>query len=190
MEKSFKNKFISEIENMHESETVEIKKGRNLPDDFWPTYSSFSNTNGGIVILGVEEGDPPKNKNKITGVNNPNKIKDDLFNTLSNKNKVSFNSISEENITILNYESKEIIIINIPETPSNKKPVYLNDKIDQSYLRVGTADIRMNKDQIAEFSRLSSPIGDSRIVDNYDINDLDEMSILSYKRNCFSKVQK
>lgn len=181
MSESFINNFFSEIENLRESENIEIKKGRNLPDDFWPTYSSFSNTHGGIVVLGVEEGDPPKNKNKITGVNNPNKIKDDLFNTLSNKNKVSFNSISEENITILNYESKEIIIINIPETPSNKKPVYLNDKIDQSYLRVGTADRKMNKDQIAEFSRLSSPIGDFRIVDNYDINDLDEMSILSYK---------
>lgn len=181
MSESFINNFFSEIENLRESENIEIKKGRNLPDDFWPTYSSFSNTHGGIVVLGVEEGDPPKNKNKIVGVNNPNKIKDDLLNTLSNKNKVSFNSIFEDNIAILNYDSKEIIIINIPETPSNKKPVYLNDKIDQSYLRVGTADVKMNKDQLAEFNRLASPMGDSQVVDNYDINDLDEISILSYK---------
>lgn len=181
MNETIKNKILAEITNIRESETMEIKKSRNLPDDFWPTYSSFSNTHGGIVILGVDEGDPPVIKNTVVGVNNPNKIKDDLLNTLSNKNKVSFNSLSEDNIMVLNYKSKEVIIIFIPETPLNRKPVYLNDKIDQSYIRVGTADVKMTKSQISEFSRLSSPIGDSQIVSNYDLDDLDEMSILAYK---------
>ena len=44
MNDSFINNFFYEIENIRESENIEIKKGRNLPDDFWPTYSSFSNT--------------------------------------------------------------------------------------------------------------------------------------------------
>lgn len=52
---------IFDLELLRESVDLECKlaAGRDgkgaLPEDFWPTYSSFANTEGGLVLFGVRE---------------------------------------------------------------------------------------------------------------------------------------
>ena len=42
-------KFVAKSENA----AVEFKRARGgVPADFWPSYSSFANTDGGVIILG------------------------------------------------------------------------------------------------------------------------------------------
>jgi len=47
-----------------------------LPEDFWPTYCAFANTNGGVVLLGVKE---KKDIFTLEGIENPGKIRAELF---------------------------------------------------------------------------------------------------------------
>ena len=42
-----------------------------MPADFWPSYSSFANTDGGVIILGVREKD---GKREIEGMADTEKI--------------------------------------------------------------------------------------------------------------------
>ena len=75
------------IEEAQEDNKLEFKKASgDLPKEFWPTYSAFANTAGGVILLGVEENDP---KNIVAGVKNPEKISADVLRILSNKNEDS-----------------------------------------------------------------------------------------------------
>ena len=53
------------LKNIHEKHFFELKKASELPSSFWESYSSFANTVGGWIILGVLEAKP---QNVITGV--------------------------------------------------------------------------------------------------------------------------
>ena len=51
-----KSEEINRLVAKSENAAVEFKRARGgVPADFWPSYSSFANTDGGVIILGVRE---------------------------------------------------------------------------------------------------------------------------------------
>ena len=47
---------ISKLSEYREDNCFEVKKATNgLPHSIWETYSSFANSDGGLIVLGVEE---------------------------------------------------------------------------------------------------------------------------------------
>ena len=61
-----------------ESLELEFKAARGgLPNDVWPTVSAFANTQGGWLLLGVDEKAAPP----IVGVTNPEKMLQQLNTT-------------------------------------------------------------------------------------------------------------
>lgn len=51
-----------------ETNNIEFKKAKDgVPENLYDTFSSFSNTSGGIIIFGVDE----KNNYDICGITNP-----------------------------------------------------------------------------------------------------------------------
>ena len=62
------------IAELKESSEVECKRAKkDLPKDFWETYSAFANTYGGTIFLGLTE--TPNNTFDITGVDDASGIK-------------------------------------------------------------------------------------------------------------------
>lgn len=93
--------FVEELSRLRESVSLECKlaTGRDgkgaLPKDFWPTYSAFANTEGGVVLLGVRQ---KKGRFKVAGIEQPDKLRTELFNHLSNRQKVSANLLTDANV--------------------------------------------------------------------------------------------
>lgn len=167
---------------------IELKKAQELPNAFWETYSSFSNTSGGYVILGVEEGNP---ENNIIGVGNVEKTLSVLWDNVSNKTKVSYRNIENEDVNVIDLdENVRIILIHIKEAPESKKPVYLGDKIENSYIRTGDGDRKVTKDELAAFMRNASAAQDDQIIDNFSIEDLDVDAIISFKEKVNKRYPK
>lgn len=100
--------------NVHEKYYIELKKANELPNAFWESYSAFSNTDGGWIILGVVENKP---QNEITGVGNVDKTIVSLWDQLSNKNKVSYRTIDNTDVNTYEIDGKKVIIVHVKEAP-------------------------------------------------------------------------
>lgn len=174
--------------NVHEKYYVELKKAQELPNAFWETYSSFCNTAGGIIVLGVVEGYP---KNEIYGVGNIAKTLTGLWDQLSNKNKVSFKNLSNEDVTEHKIdENRTIIVISVKEAPEGMKPVYINDKLENTWIRTGDGDRKATKEEIAAFLRNAKPGQDDLVLDNFSIDDLDSDTVLVFKERIHKRYPK
>lgn len=163
---------------IHEKYYIELKKANELPAAFWDSYSAFSNTEGGWIILGVSEGDP---ENEIIGVGNAERIQTVLWDQLSNMTKVSYRTVDNEDVSIHDLDGKKVIIVHVHEAPESKKPVYIGGKLDQAWVRTGDGDRKATKDDIASFMRNAQPGQDNLPAENFTMDDLDLDSVLSFK---------
>lgn len=173
------DELVNMLKHSHEKHFIEFKQATNLPKSFWETYSSFCNTSGGVIVLGVEESKP---ENVIVGVGNADKIITELWDLLSNPNKVNYNNLTNEDvISVPIDQSKVVIIVNVSEAPENMKPVYLEGKIQNTYIRTGDGDRKAKQTEINSMLRNAQPVQDSLLIDNYTIDDLDPISVVEYK---------
>lgn len=178
--------FINNLEA--ENQDIECKQcKRILPKDLWSTYSAFANTHGGKIILGITEiKNIEKNKFEITGVENPTKVCDDFWTCISNTNKVNYNLLSNNDVQIKKIEDKSIIIINVPEATHQQKPIYLNNVLTNTYIRLNSADVKVNIEQLQILLRNRNLAQDVGLLKNYTIErDLDLLSIQKYRQHIF-----
>lgn len=102
---------IQNILTQGERVTIECKKAqRSVPDSLWDTYSAFANTYGGSILLGVYE-DMTENdlakRFEIIGVEDADKIRKDLWNTINSKEKVNINLLRDEDVQTIDVDSKK-----------------------------------------------------------------------------------
>lgn len=124
------NELMKELQ-YGESIEVECKKASNsLPKSVWETYSSFANTNGGTIYLGIDE--PKNNRFEIMGVDCPEKIIKDFWDTISS-DKVSSNILLEKDVRKECVDGKYVVIIHVPRADYKHRPVYINGNLVLAY---------------------------------------------------------
>ncbi len=171
------------------AETVELEcklahgqdgKG-DLPKDFWPTYSAFANTYGGVVLLGVRE---RSGQFTVAGLANIEKVRTDLFNTLNNPAKVSVNLLTDQDVIIRELEGKQILEVRIPPASRKQKPVFLNGQpMGNTYRRLHEGDRRCDEESVRRmFAEQVEDSRDERILSHYDFSDIDPDSLRIYRQ--------
>lgn len=164
-----------------ENNNLEYKKAESqLPTSFWETYSAFANTDGGTIVLGIDENNK---ENQIQGVKNPIKIRDDIFALAENKQKVSHNVLNSNDVEILDIDGKEskLILVTVSEAHPSKKPVYLKNKLELSYKRLGAGDVKLNNDDLKYLISSSSSESDNELLNGYDESDLNHNTIDKFR---------
>lgn len=184
--KSVRKQLISlvrELQNQQESSELEFKKAEEkLPESFWETYSSFANTGGGYILLGVNE-----TPWEVKGVKNPNKILSDLCNSANNKDVVSYNLIENKYLQVHSIEDKKIISVYVPEVEEARKPVYLKGNPLNAYIRKHEGDYKISEDDLKRFSRNAQQALDGELLDEYILEDLNVDSVLAFKNHLHSR---
>lgn len=172
------SEILQKLTSQYEGSELEFKSAsKGLPKSFWETYSSFANTSGGLIVLGISE----KPKFEVTGVTDPQKIISNLCDIANNKDKVNINIIENRNIETHSINGKSIIAVYIPEVSPSLKPVYLNGNPKYSYIRKNEGDYIASTSDLRRFIRDSSDDLDSELLDNYTLSDLNTNSILAFK---------
>ena len=179
---------ISDLELLRESVDLECKlaAGRDgkgaLPEDFWPTYSSFANTEGGIVLLGVRE----KQEHFIVeGVVNVAKVRKELFDALNNRQKVSANLLTDSQVREIQLEGRTVVVVEIPRATRKQRPVHLttNPLAGHTYRRLNDGDRPLPDDEVKRM--LAEQVEDSRddrILPGYDMDDIDFGTFRAYRQ--------
>lgn len=147
----------------------------------WETVSAFSNTAGGWIVLGVKE---TKNENgintySIVGVPNVEKTEQEIAGVLRSVSK--FNVPILANVRRFVFEDKTVLAYWIPA--SDCKPVFINNNLNNTYLRVGSADQRATDIEISILLREKTFGSKSEMrVPGTTLGDLSVSSIETYRR--------
>lgn len=168
-----------------ESFDLEFKSAKGgFPKSFWETYSSFANTEGGIIILGISEKDDQCFYDGLPQMV-MRKFQDDFWNRVNNREKVSFNLLLENDVQMLEIQEGQFILtFRISCADYRNRPVYIgSDPMKGTYKRCHTGDYKCTPDEVKRMLADSLPDKpDSRILENYTLEDLDEVSVAQYRQ--------
>ena len=139
---------IEDIINSSESFDLEFKSAKGgFPGSFWETYSSFANTQGGQIFLGIKE---TQQGLKVDGLDKTavEKYKKDLWDNLNNRNKVSANILSQNDIKEIETPEGIVLGINVPRADLRVRPVYINGNPNKVYKREHEGDYECREDEV------------------------------------------
>ena len=165
-----------------EGNRIEAKRAKsNLPNSIWETYSSFANTDGGIILLGVEEN--ADHSLKATGVDDVHKLQTDFWNLVNNNQKVSINLLTSKMVSIQKVEDKTIVMIRVPKADRRQRPVYVGlDPMKGTYRRDFEGDHLCTSDEVAAMYRDASETSlDSKVLKSMDWSVFDMDTVHRYR---------
>lgn len=146
-----------------------------LPRSLRDTFSSFSNTAGGVIILGVSE----KDGFTVIGLPNAAKLATDVANMASNEMEPALRPLIE----ILHFDGKQVVTIEVPELSPAEKPCYHKGAgvTRGSYVRVFDGDRQLTSYEVQlKLSSRGQPRDDEEPAVPYDSNVLNTSAVAAY----------
>ncbi len=144
---------LNNLQNYREDNRIEAKQALGgLPESIWETYSAFANTQGGVILLGVEE--LADKSLHALDLLDPDWLIEDLWSGLHNPAQVSANILAEEHVQVHIVDRKRIIAVTVPPAPASCRPVFIADERGWgAYRRSGEGDYRCTAEEIAAMQK-------------------------------------
>lgn len=179
------NDYLESLLIRNESDDLEFKSAAGgFPGNFWDTYSAFANTDGGTIVLGVQE---KKGKFFLDNLTEEQieKYRKDFWNNVNNPSTISCNLMKKEDVVIGNYKDFAFMLFFVPRAPRELRPVYrTNEPYKGTYKRNYEGDYRCTEREVQRMfaDADDSRPADSRILKNYTIEDLDKDALAGYRQ--------
>lgn len=153
-----------------------------LPEGIWETYSSFANTNGGTILLGIRE---HRDSFTVEGLTDKQIVKyqKDFWSVLNDKNKISKNILLNHHVKVIAVEGKQILRIDIPAADRHDKPVYIGtDPMKGTYKRDYEGDFLCTEEAVrAMFADQRDVSGDAEVIDEMGLDALNQDTMKGYR---------
>ena len=180
------DKQILDLLKYGERITLECKKAEGgIPNSLWETYSSFANTSGGVILLGVEEHLKETELEKrytFCNLSNPQKMIKSFWDTINSK-KVSANLLLDDNVGVCRINGCNVIWIEVPQADYRYRPVYLNENpLKGSYKRNYEGDYHCTEGEVKAMMRDASDFGiDGSLLEGFTMDDIDVNTLKAYR---------
>ena len=177
--------FVEELMAKKESAEIEFKSAAGgFPKSFWETYSSFANTNGGTIVLGIKE------KKGFFYVDNltdelVEKYQKEFWSGVNNRDIVNRNLLSNDDVVIGELDNHKVLLFYIPRAAREQRPIYYSpNPYNGTYKRNFEGDFKCTEQEVRRMYADAnvSISADSRILDNYTFDDIDRTSLDQYRR--------
>ncbi len=166
-----------------EGDDLEFKSARGgLPRSLWETYSAMANSQGGVILLGVED------DGRVSGVREPHKFKKAFWDTVNNRGKVSLNLCGDADLAEVPHPDGLILAIRVPRAGRYQRPVFLGQNpLTGTYRRNYEGDYHCTEQEVGRMlsDRAEEP-ADSRILEGFGLEDLDLPGFHQYRQRLAS----
>lgn len=153
-----------------------------VPQSIWETYSSFANTFGGTILLGVDE-DKSTKQLIPKGVTDPQQKISTIWNMLNNRQKISANILLDRHVYPVEYDGMQIIAIEVPRADRRDKPIYVGqDMFRGTFRRNHEGDYHCTREEVKAMLRdQADTTQDALMLDNLMLDALNQESIHRYR---------
>ncbi len=151
-----------------------------LPDSLWESYSAFANTDGGVILLGVNEVD---GKFSIAGVPNATVLIKRFWDGVNNREKVSVNILFDRHVYSVKCRGRDVVVIEVPRADRRERPIFLgHDVFSGAYRRNGEGDYRCSREAVLAMLRDAGDVtADATVLKALSVADLNADSIRHYR---------
>src|SRR5665811_584008 len=171
---------LIETGQFEEGVDLEAKRaGGAVPGSSWDSICAFSNTLGGVLVLGLDESAEGW---RVEGVSDPDKMIQDLHNAMRNRGKISYEVSGNDDIWKEELDDRQLVIVRVRAVPRRHKPVFLNGNPDIAYVRRKEGDMRCKQDELDRMRREANPSTfDSQVISYLNMTDFDQDAIERYR---------
>ena len=157
-----------------------------LPDSMWESYSSFANTDGGVILLGEKD---VGGKFSIAGVPDAAALIKRFWDGVNNREKVSVNILFDRHVYSVKCRGRDVVVIEVPRADRQDRPVYIGkDVFSGSFRRNGEGDYHCPRESVKAMVRDASvETADACLLDELTVADLCSKTIRSYRNRFKSK---
>jgi len=159
-----------------------------VPHALWESYSAMANTQGGTIILGVEE--QKDGSYAVLGLKKPNKVRKEfwdsiIWDSINNRRVVSANLLSDAQVLVFEHEGKSLLRVEVPRADRAQRPVYVGpNPLTGTYRRNYEGDYKCDEETARRMlAEAIQPERDSILLDNYTLDDLDADTTAAFRND-------
>ncbi|MDD6702029.1 MAG: ATP-binding protein [Bacteroidales bacterium] len=178
--------YLDHLLNGKETSYLEFKYGKGgFPHkEFWPTYSSFANTDGGIIIIGVKEKNGTFYPEGLTAetIDHYEKI---FWDSINDPNQVSRKLMTNNDVIKDEYHGNYFLIFFVPRATRYERPVYVGQNpMRSTYRRNASGDYICKEWEVAIMLAEQQPklAMDSEIMEGFTLEDIDKESLRGFRQ--------
>ena len=120
----------------------------------------------------------------MDGLDDPSKAKKNFWDTVNNRGKVSFNLLSDEQVTVNEVGGKQVLVVQVPRANRRQRPVYVGQNpLDGTYRRNYEGDYKCRPDEVGRMlADQTEESLDTRILEHFGWDDLDPASVQQFRQ--------